>query len=419
MSRDLKIFTDLIEQEALDQINRLLDQPAFKDCKIRIMPDVHAGAGCVIGFTGNLGNKIIPNIIGVDIGCGVLTVPLGNVEIDFRKLDKVIREYVAYGLGGIQKEPLVSDDLVLDMYCYEHLAHRDYQHCAVGSLGGGNHFIEIDADDEGNKYLLIHSGSRNLGNQVAKIYQELAVKNCKENGLKAARASLIETLTYHGQTQYIEEQLKALNRDYAKRSPSIPNDLAYLEGEDAHKYIHDMINCQRFAWLNRMWIARLILENYFDDCTVRISTGGSVKIKQKGKYDIKTEWFDTVHNYLDTESNIIRKGAVAANLGQKLVIPINMRDGALICVGKGNEDWNCSAPHGAGRLMSRKAARDNLELSEYAQQMEGIYSTCINEHTIDESPMAYKPIESIVENIKDTVDIIKQIKPIYNFKAED
>ena len=382
------------------------------------MPDVHAGAGCVIGFTGDLGDKVIPNIIGVDIGCGVLTVPLGNVDIDFRKLDKIIRENIPYG-REVRREPLISADLVEELYCYDELVHRERQHNAVGSLGGGNHFLEIDADAEGNKYLLIHTGSRNLGKQVADIYQNIAIKRCNDNGLKAAREFLIETMTYNGLTHLIEEQLKALNRDYAKRTPKIPKELAYLEGEDASKYLRDMVICQRFAWLNRLWIARIILENYFDDCNVRISTGGSVKIKQKGKYDIKTEWFDTVHNYLDFDSNIIRKGAVAAKLGQKLVIPINMRDGALICVGKGNDDWNCSAPHGAGRLMSRKSAKANLELTEYAAEMEGIYSTCINENTLDESPMAYKPIESIIENIKDTVDIIERIKPIYNFKAED
>lgn len=267
--------------------------------------------------------------------------------------------------------------------------------------------------------MLIHSGSRNLGNQVAKIYQNIAIKRCSENGLKAARDFLIETLTAHGLTHCIEEQLRALNRDYAKRKPTIPNDLAYLEGEDASNYIHDMNICQRFAWLNRMWIARLILENYFDDCTVRISMSKSIQVIKKGNPIVDTEWFDTIHNYLDIESNIIRKGAVSAKLGQTLVIPINMRDGTLICVGKGNEDWNCSAPHGAGRIMSRAAAKSTLQLKDYVEQMEGIFTTCVSERTMDESPMAYKPLHEIVDNIADTVDIIKVIKPVYNFKADD
>lgn len=406
-----KVFTDVIEDEAIKQIITLLNQPFVEGCNVRIMPDVHAGSGCTIGFTANLGDKVIPNLVGVDIGCGVLTIPLGPVNIDYKRFDKILRENVAFGFEVNSKQKKKFDELE-DMYCYKDVVKHQYDKVlrAIGSLGGGNHFIEIDEDFEGNKYLMIHCGSRHLGLDVCKYYQNKAGKEEDKNNIN----SLIAEMKASGRESEIQE---AIN-NYKSKLDRIPKNLLYLIGEDKDKYLHDMRICQKYAALNRFTIAEELIKNYFNDCQVQLSTGGKLKIKQKGKYNIKTEWFDTIHNYIG-DDNIIRKGAVAANEGQLLVIPINMRDGVLICRGKGNEDWNNSAPHGAGRLMSRGKAKETISLSDFAESMTGIYSTCINEGTLDESPQAYKNIDDIVNNIEDTVDIIKTIKPVYNFKASD
>ena len=374
-----KVFTDEIEESAIKQIDTLLNQQFTKDCKIRIMPDVHSGSGCVVGFTANLGDKVVPNLVGVDIGCGVLTVPLGKVDIDYRRFDKVLRDSIAFGLN-INKEIKSDFDELNDLYCYNEAIKykRDKIIRAIGSLGSGNHFIEIDEDNSDEKYLMIHTGSRHLGIDVCEYYQNIA------------------------ETNSLDE--------------NIPKNLSYLTGSDRDRYLHDMRICQRFAELNRFIIAKELLENYFNDCKINLSSGGSFKLKQKGKYNIKTEWFDTIHNYIG-DDNIIRKGSVSAYKDQLLVIPVNMRDGVLICKGKGNEDWNYSAPHGSGRIMSRSKAKESIQLSDYAESMKGIFSTCINENTIDESAFAYKDIYHIIDNVQDTVDIIKIIKPKYNFKA--
>ncbi len=406
-----KVFTDNIEDEAINQIINLLNQSFTKDCKIRIMPDVHAGSGCTIGFTANINDKVIPNLVGFDIGCGVLTVPLGKVDIDYKKFDKILRENIAYGQTINSKQKKSFDELE-DMYCYKDIIKHQYDKVlkAIGSIGSGNHFVEIDEDDEANKYLMIHSGSRHLGLDVCKYYQNKAGKEEDKNNINL----LINNLKSSGKESEIQKAIE----NYKSTLDKIPKNLWYLIGDDKEKYLYDMKICQRYAALNRFIIAEELIKNYFKDCQVQLSTGGKFKLKQKGKYNIKTEWFDTIHNYIG-DDNIIRKGAVSAYKDQLLVVPINMRDGVLICKGKGNEDWNNSCCHGAGRLMSRSKAKETIALSDYAESMKGIYSTCINENTIDESAFAYKSINDIINNIEDAVEIINIIKPKYNFKADN
>lgn len=353
-----KVFTDNIEQEAISQIINMLNQEAFKDSKVRIMPDVHAGKGCTIGTTMTIKDKVIPNLVGVDIGCGMDVAFLGKVDIDFQRLDDTIRKYVPSGFSIRDKAHARNQFINLnELHCAEHI---DILRAtkSIGTLGGGNHFIEVDKNKNNEYYLVIHSGSRSLGTEIAKYYQEQAIK------------SLTDT--------------------------SIPEDFAYCTGTLFDSYIHDMIIAQYFATLNRMAILDEILIH------MGIEFIGS---------------FTTIHNYIDTENMILRKGSVSARKGELLIIPINMRDGSLICTGKGNEDWNYSAPHGAGRLMSRSDAKANISLNEFEESMKGIFTTSVKTSTIDESPMAYKPIEDIVNNIADTVDINEIIKPVYNFKA--
>lgn len=395
--KNLKIFTDNIEQQALDQINTLLEQEPFKDCKIRIMPDVHAGAGCVIGFTGDLGDKVIPNIVGVDIGCGMLCVNLGNIDIDFEKLDDIIREYIPSGMN-VHNEKVEDYDFTR-LYCYKELKNKDgWLEKSLGSLGGGNHFIEIDVDNEGNKYLVIHTGSRNLGKQVAEIYQDIAIKNCSYiEEMKTEKAQMIKDLKEQHKEVEINDKLREITEKY-KGKIKLSKDLCYLEGKDRENYLHDMKLCQEFACKNREWI--------YGEIIVRMGWVLCVE-----------DWFQCIHNYINFEDNIIRKGAISARKGEKVLIPMNMRDGCLIAIGKGNEDWNNSAPHGAGRIMSRREAKEVLDVDKYKETMKDVYSTSVNESTIDEAPFVYKPMEEILENIKDTVDVVNIIKPIYNFKA--
>lgn len=398
---DLKIFTDNIEPQALDQIYTLIKQPAFRDCKVRIMPDVHAGKGCVIGFTADLGEKVIPNIVGVDIGCGMLTVELGNIDINYAELDRVIRNYVPSGRNVNGEESGVAEGIINKIYCKDKLHDISRLKCSLGSLGGGNHFIEIDEDSDGNKYLIIHTGSRNLGKQVAEIYQQMAIDDMQgANKLAEESKALIEEYKRTGRHKDIERGLENLKRKWQPDKLNIPKELCYLTGEHREMYLHDMKICQEFASKNRRRIAK------------EISDG-------MGWHRLCVISFETIHNYIDHDTNIVRKGAISANKGEKVLIPINMRDGCIIGIGKGNEEWNCSAPHGAGRLMSRSKAKENITLEEFEKSMKGIYTTSVNPSTIDESPMAYKPIEEIVANIQDTVEIVKIIKPVYNFKASE
>lgn len=421
--KNLKVFTKNIEEEALNQINLLLEQEAFKDCKVRIMPDVHAGMGCVIGFTTDLGDKVIPNVVGVDIGCGMLTVMLRDIDIDLEKLDKVIRNYVPSGFEVHEEQRYKFLELE-KLRCLTKLRDTLRIERSIGTLGGGNHFIEVDVDEEGNKYLVIHTGSRNLGKQVADIYQELAIKHCSyEDVSKEEKRIAINELKKLGKETEIQNKITEITEKY-KGLTKLPKDLCYLEGKGKEDYLHDMKICQEFAKDNRLSIAKQILCNYFE---VPYYKGyESVRLREEARqntfetqdmimYDFR--YFETVHNYINFEDNITRKGAISAQKGEKVLIPINMRDGCIIAVGKGNEDWNCSAPHGAGRIMSRMEARRKLNLEDFKETMKDIYTTSVSEKTIDEAPMTYKPMREIIANIGDTVEITKIIKPIYNFKA--
>lgn len=395
------IYTDIIEDSATEQIKLLCDQPFVKGSRIRIMPDIHAGKGCVIGFTADLGDMVIPNIVGVDIGCGMYTVELGNIDIDFKKLDDAIRQYVPSG-KNVHEGRIVRFPELMELKCYRSLKDAKRLERSIGTLGGGNHFIEIDKDDDGNKYLVIHTGSRNLGKQVAEYYQSLAYDlMCGKDKLFEQQNALIAQYKAEGRRSEIQAAIKQLHKSFQAAECSTPKELCYLTGEYREMYLNDMRICQDFASLNRVTIAKNILEMAFgmelSDCAQ----------------------FETIHNYIDLESNIVRKGAVSAKKGEKLLIPINMRDGSLICVGKGDDDWNCSAPHGAGRLFSRGVAKERFTLDEFMSSMEGIFSTSIQISTIDECPMAYKSMKDIVDNITPTAKIMRVIKPVYNFKAGD
>ncbi len=384
-------YAGILEDEAAEQIRAVCDQAAFADSRIRIMPDVHAGKGCTIGTTMTIRDKIVPGMVGVDIGCGMETVRLREKEIDFARLDAVIREYIPAGRNVRGSEhPLNARVNLEELRCAEAVdLHR--ARLSIGSLGGGNHFIEVDRDDGGNLYLVIHSGSRNLGQQVATHYQRAAWAEL--NRQARSTKDLVAQMKAEGREKEISQMLA----DYRRSAqPDIPKDLAYVEGQLFDDYIHDMRITQLFATLNRKAMVDVILE-------------------KMGLHAV--EQFTTIHNYIDTEHMILRKGSVSAMAGEKLLIPINMRDGSLICIGRGNEEWNCSAPHGAGRLMSRSKAVQTLSMDDYRREMDGIFTTSVAEGTLDESPMAYKPLEEIVAQIGPTAEIVCRIVPVYNFKA--
>ena len=362
---EAKIFTDVADEASISQVMLLLNQEFAAGSKIRLMPDIHAGMGCTIGTTMTISDKIVPNLVGVDIGCGMETIQIKEKHMELQKLDKLIYEKIPSGFNVREKPHRYLEKINLeDLYCYKHIDTRRAEK-SLGTLGGGNHFIEADKDDEGNIYVVVHSGSRHLGLEVANVYQEA--------GYRALNGT--------------DKNIKRTN---------VPRQLAYVTFELFDQYIHDMKIVQEYARLNRQAIADEIV---------------------KGMKLHVLEQFTTIHNYIDTDAMILRKGAVSARKGERLLIPINMRDGSLICIGKGNEDWNQSAPHGAGRLMSRSAAKESFTVSEFKNQMKGIYTTSVNKDTLDECPMAYKGMEDIVENIRDTVDVEKVIRPIYNFKA--
>lgn len=388
------IYTNVIEDMAVNQIKTLCDQEFAKDSRIRIMPDVHAGAGCTIGTTMTIVDKVVPNLVGVDIGCGMETIRIKNKHIELQKLDKLIYEKIPSGFNIREAAHKYNDDIDLtELRCRQDgRLNLDRAVKSLGTLGGGNHFIEADKDENGNIYLVVHSGSRHLGLEVAAYYQEQAYRELNGNN-KADIYKLIEEYKKSGREKEIQTAIEELQKVV---KTDIPKALAYLSGTLMEDYIHDMRIVQRFAMLNRKAMI---------DEMVR---GMKIKVEEE---------FTTIHNYIDTEEMILRKGAVSAKTGEKLLIPINMRDGSLICIGKGNEEWNYSAPHGAGRLMSRTAAKSSFTVSEFKKQMKDIYTTSVSADTLDECPMAYKTMKDIVENIGDTAEIINVIKPIYNFKA--
>lgn len=387
-----KVFTEIIDEGAIAQIIELCNQPISENSSIRIMPDVHAGAGCTIGTTMTVSDKIIPNLVGVDIGCGMETIRLKEKHIEVQKLDKLIYEKIPSGFEIRRKAHRYIEKIDLTkLYCYKHIDPLRAE-MSIGTLGGGNHFIEADKGSDGSIYIVIHSGSRHLGVETAKYYQNEAYRRLNNSSEKEVN-ELIEKLKAEGKEKQIQSEIKKLT---STKHTSVPKHLAYCEGELFEQYIHDMKIVQQFAFLNRQAMMDEII---------------------KGMGFHVTERFSTIHNYIDTDKMILRKGAVSAESGEKLLIPVNMRDGSLICTGKGNPDWNCSAPHGAGRLMSRSQAKESFTVSEFKKQMKGIYTTSVNQQTLDECPMAYKSIEDIVDNIGDTVEINDIIKPIYNFKA--
>lgn len=387
-------YTPELEEAARSQIQAVCDQIAFSGCKIRIMPDVHAGKGCTIGTTMTIRDKIVPGMVGVDIGCGMETVELTEREIDFEKLDQLIRREIPYG-REIRREPhALHAGIDLTQLCCAGQVNLHRALRSIGTLGGGNHFIEVDRAEDGRLFLVVHSGSRHLGTEVAGYYQDEG-RRALWGGAGYQIQAAIARLKAEGRFREIQKTVNELKKEHALQ---IPKDLAYVEGRLFEDYLHDMKLTQRFATLNRKAMVDTILS---------------------GMGLTAVETFTTIHNYIDTDRMILRKGAVSAQAGEKLLIPINMRDGSLICIGKGNEDWNCSAPHGSGRLMSRRTAFQALSMEEFKREMDGIYTTCVLPETLDESPMAYKSIEEIVAQIGPTAEIDTRIRPVYNFKAAD
>ncbi|RHW39072.1 RNA-splicing ligase RtcB [Neobacillus notoginsengisoli] len=387
------VFSNYPQGTALEQIQELCNQSFLKDTKIRIMPDYHAGKGCVIGTTIQLKDKVVPNLVGVDVGCGVLTVKLQDKKVDFEKLDQVVRTRVPSGMDvhTVESAELIKTDFpAITEFKAEHILSEKKSLESLGTLGGGNHFIEVSVDADGNHYLTIHTGSRYVGSRIATYYQKVAISKLRKQDL----IETIEKLKAEGRQKEIQRVIQS----YKETNPVIPDALAFLEGNDFQNYIHDMKLAQAYAKANREEIARVLIDNIgFEEM----------------------DRFDTVHNYIDTENLILRKGAVSAQKGERLIIPINMRDGSILAVGKGNEEWNYSAPHGAGRLLSRTKARNTLNITEFYDTMKGIWSTSVSEETLDEAPMAYKSMNEILEKAEETVGISTIIKPVYNFKASE
>ncbi len=390
------IYTDIVEETAINQIKNVCNLEIFKNSKIRIMPDVHTGAGCTIGTTMTIDDAVIPNMVGVDIGCGMETVIIEEKDIDLTKLDEIIHQYIPSGMNIRDIPHPYTDDIDLTyLKCFgKPKINLDRAVKSIGTLGGGNHFIEVDKDEDGVIYIVIHSGSRHLGLEVANYYQDKSYKQMNQNDTEDI-GKMIEDYKKQGREKEIQERIMEMKE---QQLTDIPFDLAYCHGEVFKDYIHDMKIVQRFAVLNR--------KAMMDEIITRLCV-------------TKKDEFTTIHNYIDTENMILRKGAVSAQKRERLLIPINMRDGSLICTGKGNPEWNYSAPHGAGRLLSRSAAKKQYTVEQFEESMKGIYTTSVNYETLDECPMAYKDIKDIVENIDPTVEIKKIIKPIYNFKASD
>jgi RNA-splicing ligase RtcB len=396
-----KVFTNTLDETSRLQIEDLCNQPFVKDCKLRLMPDVHAGAGCTIGTTMTIGDKIVPNLVGVDIGCGMETVIIKNdsphsKNFDPVLLDKIVNKNIPSGMNIRNTEHEYIEKVSLENIYYPGF-NLSRAKKSIGTLGGGNHFIEVNRDNEDNLYIVVHSGSRHLGKEIAEYYQEEAWNQLNQKS-KSDINEYINELKLQGLDKEIQSMIDKRRKQVITK---IPRDLAYVSGDLFDQYINDMKITQIFALVNRKAIMSVILSG--------------LNIPQENI----SEQFSTIHNYIDTETMILRKGAVSSMLGEKLIIPINMRDGSLICEGLGNPDWNFSAPHGAGRIMSRKKAFVTFKMEDYKKAMEGIYSTSVNRKTLDESPMAYKNMDEIIKNIEPTAKLLKVIRPIYNYKAAE
>lgn len=402
-----KIFASILDSTTEEQINNLINSPVTKNRYVAVMPDCHAGKGCTIGTTMRINNKINPSLVGVDIGCGVMAIPLGKIELDMEKVDNFFHNYMPSGREV--NEEVIEDFDLESLYCFDMLTDVNRLRKSLMSLGGGNHFCEIDKDDEDNKYLVIHTGSRNLGLQVANIYSEIAYNQTNVDTIvtKEDIKEIVEKYKAEGRPFEINMAIESFKRK--KNSLAVVSkEESWLVKEEKDKYLHDMKICQEFAYRNRYLIASNFLYKILNYSKEQVD-------------EVMNNRIETTHNYIDftvAGDPILRKGAVSAQKDEILLIPMNMKEGTLICRGKGNPDWNYSAPHGAGRLYSRASARSSFTIEEFKESMKDIYTTCVTENTLDESPMAYKPYEIIMKDIEDTVEIINIIKPIYNFKAE-
>ena len=383
-----KVYTDNIDAAAYSQILNMMCQCWARDVNVAIMPDVHAGKDCTVGTTMTIKDKVVPNLVGVDIGCGMLVAKIKAKFIEFGKLDKVIKEKIPSGKSHNDKKHRYAKEFDEEFEKLIANVKRE-ELLSICSLGSGNHFIECDKDEDGAFYIVIHSGSRHLGVAICEYWQNIAIKDCAD--LTAIRGAEIAKYKNQGKT---DAEIKELMKDYDHFS--VPKNLSYLTGEHMQGYLHDMEIVQQFAVMNRAAMLDVIVKEM------------GFKVLEK---------FETIHNYIDLKNMILRKGSISAQEGERVIIPMNMRDGSLICVGKGNPDWNFSAPHGAGRLMTRSDAKNTISMKDYKDAMKGIFTSCVSSATIDESPMAYKPMDEIIKNIEPTCEIEKIIKPVYNFKA--
>lgn len=433
-----KVFANKVDSETISQITALCNQQWLEGCNIAIQADTHAGKGCTIGTTITLKDKVSPSLVGVDISCGMLVIQIPKeLKLNLEKIDNFINDNIPAGFEVnemLQYNELELNLLLTSLHCYENLKNVSRIKKACGSLGGGNHFIELNKDDENNHYLVIHTGSRNLGKQVAEIYQDIADAHCnkaKENK-ERERQELINKLKKEGKQKEIQKELERFQKEY-EDVRKIPYDLCYLEGQDMKNYLEDTHICNEYAKMSRVSIAQRILEFIVED-NLSSFPDSSEQMKDLNVWidetqenhfefgyenrfiDVRSDGFQTLHNYIGKD-NVLRKGAISAQKGETVIIPINMRDGSIIAVGKGNAEYNCSGPHGAGRLLSRSEAKEQINIEDFKETMKDVYSSSVVTSTLDEAPMAYKPIESIIENIQDTVEIQKIINPIYNFKA--
>lgn len=422
-----KVFATVVENECISQITEMCNQKWLEGCQISIMPDTHAGKGATIGTTIKLKDKVSPSLVGVDISCGMLAVEIPkSLNLNLEKIDKFINDNIPAGFE-VNKENFkgIYYGFIKNLKCYDKLKNMDHIEKSLGSLGSGNHFLEINESNIGQRYLVVHSGSRNLGKQVADIYQDIADEHCNRtmSERNLLKKELIKKLKDQGKSNEIQKALEEFNKQNTEKK-LLAHDLCYLEGQDMKDYLHDCLICNRYASLNRRIIVQRILDfivedNGYKNCAVWIDEYQAHQFEfgfENNQIDIRSYGWETIHNYIG-DDNILRKGAISAQQGEKVIIPINMRDGSIIGIGKGNPDYNYSGPHGAGRLMSRKTAKDSITLKDFEDTMKSVYTSSVCQSTVDESPMAYKGIDDILENIADSVEVLDIVKPIYNFKA--